>query len=88
MGPDPTQAYFWPAVNKRPTWLWPGYFLTRSEEIVFDPKSKKLKNLGFLGEIFKHKHKPKTADPTWPKQQKFDPTGLRSKIFNPDPSLF
>jgi len=28
MGPDLTQAYFWPAVNKRPTRLWPGYFLT------------------------------------------------------------
>jgi len=41
MGPDPTQAYFWPAVNKRPTCLWPGYywpypkrfFLTRREKI-------------------------------------------------------
>jgi len=31
MGPDPTRAYFWPAVNKRPTCLWPGYFPTRPE---------------------------------------------------------
>jgi len=30
--PDPTQAYFWPAVNKKPTCLWHGYFLTRPEE--------------------------------------------------------
>jgi len=31
--PDPTRAYFWSAVNMRPTRLWPGYFLTQSEEI-------------------------------------------------------
>jgi len=49
MGPDPTRAYFWHAVNKRPTRLWPGYYSTRSEEIFFDPKEKKLT---FLGEIF------------------------------------
>jgi len=52
MVPDPTRAYFWPAVNKRPTRLWPGYFLTRPEAIFFDPKGKKLKNLTFIGEIF------------------------------------
>jgi len=45
MGPDPTRAYFWPAVNKRPTRLWPGYFLTRPEEIFFRPEGKKLNNL-------------------------------------------
>jgi len=49
---DPTWAYFWPAVNKRPTRLWPGYFPTRPEAIFFDPKGKKLKNLMFLDEIF------------------------------------
>jgi len=48
MGPDPTQAYFWIAVNKRPTRLRPGYFLTWTEEIFFDPKEK----LTFLVEIF------------------------------------
>jgi len=32
IGPDPTRAYFWPAVNKRPTCLWLGYFLTRREK--------------------------------------------------------
>jgi len=52
MGPDPTQAYFWPAVNKRPTRLWPGYCPTWPEAIFFDPKGKKLKYLMFLGEIF------------------------------------
>jgi len=45
--PDPTPAYFWPTVNKRPTCLWPRYFLTRHEEIFFDPKEK-LKNFTFL----------------------------------------
>jgi len=35
MGPDPTRAYFWPAVNKRPTRLWPRYFLTQPEAIFF-----------------------------------------------------
>jgi len=33
MGPYPTRAYFWLAVNKRPTCLWPRYFLTRGENI-------------------------------------------------------
>jgi len=51
MGPDPTRAYFCPTVSKRPTafdfgTLWP------NSKIIFDPKWKKLKNLGFLGEIF------------------------------------
>jgi len=34
--PDPTQAYFWPAINKRPTCLWPDlkrFFLTRRAKI-------------------------------------------------------
>jgi len=52
MGPDPTRAYFRPAVNKRPTRLWPGYFPTRPEAIFFYRKGKKLKILTFLGEIF------------------------------------
>jgi len=40
--PDPTQAYFWPAINKRPTRLWLGYFLTQPEEIFFWPEGKKM----------------------------------------------
>jgi len=50
MGPYMTRTYFWPTVNKWPTPLQPGTF--RPEEIFFDPKGKKLKNLTFLGEIF------------------------------------
>jgi len=74
MGPDPTRAYFWPAVNKRQTRPWPGYFLTWPEEIFFDPKGKKLKNLMFLGELFQIQ--TQTID-GWP----------GSKIIDPDPSL-
>jgi len=40
--PGLTRAYFWPALNNRLTRLWPGYFLTRPEEIAFDLKRKKL----------------------------------------------
>jgi len=46
---DPTRAHFWPIVNKKPTWLWPGYFLSQPDEIFIDLKGKKLKNLEFLG---------------------------------------
>jgi len=85
MGPDPTRAYFWPAVNKRPTRLWPGHFLTRREEIIFDPKRKKLKIWHFIVTFSKFKPKPCMADPTWTEPQKTDPNG--SKNFDPDPSL-
>jgi len=68
-----TQAYFWPAVNKRQTRPWRGYFLTRPEEIFFDPKVKKMKNLTFLGEIFQ----TQTID-GWPNL-------IRVKIFWPGP---
>jgi len=47
MGPDPTWAYFWPAANKRPTQLF-----DPAHNNFFEPKGKKLENLGFLGEIF------------------------------------
>jgi len=30
--PDPSRAYFWPAVNKRPTHLCPGYFWPQGEK--------------------------------------------------------
>jgi len=49
MGPDPTQAFFWPAVNKRLTSLQPGYFLTQPEEIFFDPRAKDWKFDVFRG---------------------------------------
>jgi len=80
MGPDPTPAYFWPAVKKRLTRLWPGwYFLTWPKDIFFDPKGKKLKNLMFLGEIFQIQTQTLNG---WP-----DLTRTGSKNFDPDPSL-
>jgi len=43
MGHVPTWAYFWPAVNKRLTSLWPRYFLIQPEEILFDRREKNWK---------------------------------------------
>jgi len=43
---DPS-LYFWPAENKRPTRLWPEYFLTQPDEIFFDPKGKIKKTWDF-----------------------------------------
>jgi len=43
MGSDPTRKYLWPTVNKGPTHLWPGYFLTQPDDIFFDPKGKNCK---------------------------------------------
>jgi len=63
MGPDLTQAYLWPAVNKRPTRLQPGYIPTLPEEIFFDPKGK---NLTFLGEIFQIQTQTIVATKNWP----------------------
>jgi len=82
--PDPTRAYFWPAVNKRPTRLWPGYFPTRPEAIFFDPKEKKLKNLTFLAEISWILNQTINGRPD-PSHKKLTRPG--SKIFDPDPSL-
>jgi len=85
MDPDQTRAYFWPAVNKVQTRLWAGYFLTRLDEIFFDLKGKKLKQLRFLGEIFQI-HRWQT-DQTQADHQKIGPTWVGSKMFDPDPSL-
>jgi len=38
--PNPTRAYFKPAVNKRLTHLWPGYFLTRPNDIFLSEGEK------------------------------------------------
>jgi len=38
--PDPTELTFGPAVNKRPTCLWPGYFLAWPEEIFLTRATK------------------------------------------------
>jgi len=73
--PNPTR----PAANKGPTRLQPGYFLTRPEEIFFDPKRKKLKNLTFLGEIFQIQ--TQTIN-DWP-----DPSHKKLTQPDPDPSL-
>jgi len=87
MGPDPTQAYFWPAVNKRPTQLWPWYFLTRPKDIFIDPKGKKLKNLGFIGEIFQTQtpNQKRWPDPTQATKYWPDPTLVKN--FDPNPWL-
>jgi len=44
--PNSTRAYLCFAVNKRPTHLWPGYFLTRPDKIFLTPREK-LKYLYF-----------------------------------------
>jgi len=57
---------------------------TRPEAIFFDPRWKKLKNLTFLGEIFKIQTQTINGRP---EPQKIDPARPGSKIFDPDPSL-
>jgi len=59
MGPCQIWAYFWPAVNRRQTHLWIGYFWPNLI-IFFWPVGKKLKNFRFSGEIL--------AGSTWPGQ--------------------
>jgi len=78
--PDPTRAYFWPTVNKRPTRLQPGYFPTQPEEIFIDPKGKKLKNLTFLGQIFQIQTQTING---WPDPTRPDPS--RKKLTRPNP---
>jgi len=80
MGPDPTRAYFWPAVNKRPTWVLSNP--TRSN--FFLPEGGKLKNLTFLGEIFQILTQTINR---WPDPSKKKITRPGSKNFDPNPSL-
>jgi len=47
MDPDPIWVYFWPTVNKRPTRLWSGYFLTRPKSIFWLEWKKNWKILRF-----------------------------------------
>jgi len=72
MGPDPTRAYFGPAVNKRPTCLWPGHFSTQRD--FFWLERKKIETLSiFRGNFPNPNHKWLTR-PTknWPtRSQKF-----------------
>jgi len=69
MSPDPTWLKHTSDLQK----IRPGYFLTRPEEIFFDLKGNKLKNLTFLGEIFQIQTKtidgwlnPTQAAKFWP----------------------
>jgi len=59
--PYPTQAHFWPAVNKGLNPLWPGCFWP--DPMIFDPKQKKLINLRFLEEIFQTQRWLTRSDP-------------------------
>jgi len=47
MDPDPTRAYFWPAVNKKLTCFWLEYFLTQPEKIFLTQREKNWKNCNF-----------------------------------------
>jgi len=51
MGPDPTQAYFWPAVNKRPTRLRPGTFQPNPKRF-FWPDRKKIQKFDIFSGKF------------------------------------
>jgi len=68
MGPDPIRAYFWPAVNKWMTYLWPGYFLIWPNEIDLIQREK-LKNWDFLGKF-------SSFNPT--RASKNDPTQIQT----------
>jgi len=82
--PDPTWAYFWPAVNKRPTCPLTQVLFDTTRWDFFDPKGRKLKNLGFLGEIIQTQTK---AMLTWLNPSKEKLTRQGPKNFDPDPSL-
>jgi len=73
--PNPTQTYFWPAVNKRSTRLWLGYFLTWPDHIFLTPRAKNGKIDIFRGNF---------PNPC-PNQRWLTQPG--SKNFDPDPSL-
>jgi len=75
--------HFWPAVIKRPTRLWPGYFLTQPKDIFFDPKGKNWKFGIFRGNF----PNPNQRWLTQPEQQKIDLTRPRPKNFDLDSSL-
>jgi len=81
MGPDPTQAYFWLAVNKRPTHLWPGYILTRLDDI-FLSEGEKIEKLGIFRGNFTNPINQRWL--TWPdpsRVTKIDPDPNQVKTF-------
>jgi len=69
MGPDPTLNSR-PAVNKRPSHFWPGYYLTWSDDIFSYPEGEKMKNLVFLRGNFPNPEvaatQPKPSNKKWP----------------------
>jgi len=70
MGPDPTWAYFWRAVNERLTCLEPGYFLTSPAKILFDFKEKTIFRWYFPNPIPKMRMtrpNPSNKILTWPR---------------------
>jgi len=72
MGPDPTgPEHTFPAVNKRPTRLWPRYFLIRPYEIFLTQSAKNWKI--WLFKVNFPMHKPKQRWLTQPKSKIFDP---------------
>jgi len=83
MGHDPTRAYLWPEVNKRPTRLRPGYFLTRPEEIFLTRREKFDVFRGNFPNLNPNHELLTRRDPSHKKLIR-----PRSKIFDPDPSLF
>jgi len=70
-----TRAYFWPAINMRPTQLWSGYFPTRNN--FFQSEGKKFEKFNIFRGNFPSSN-PNHKWLTWP-----DPT--RVKIFWPRP---
>jgi len=76
LDPDLTRAYFWPAVNKRPTQLWRGYFLIQPKNIFLTRRAKNWE-IRDSGENFQTQTKdgwpnPSSKNLTWPNpSQKF-----------------
>jgi len=66
MDPGPARAYFWLAVNKRPTHLWPIYFLRPNLKRFFLTRREKNWKIW-------PKPKPWMADPTRPWSKFFEP---------------
>jgi len=82
--PDWTQAYFWLAVNKRPTCLWPRYFLTRPKDIFLIQREKNWKFDAFRGNF--PNSNPNHKWLTHPEPQKIDPTWVNN--FWPGPITY
>jgi len=84
MGPDPSRAYFWPAVKERPTHLWPGTFRPDLKRFFLTWRRKNWKIWHFDGKFSKPRPKPRWL--TRPDPTKIELTPI--KIFDPVPSLY